>query len=411
MGNIDWESLKAKLAELDEMDLSQPDLPDEEEEDSEDELFDYESYEESDPEGNGLDAYYNYEWADSEEDKKALINATKEKLVQLGAQDVVDKYSKYLTEEDAIQNASMFYPEKRVYRSLLLDVFTPEQMIEIHKITKTFSISNNQKMEIIKDKLNEWGIKNAPLGPGTNRYGFMTDGYVVKVAFDKDGKIDNKREFIYSMELQPYVIKCYETTEDGIFAIFEYVDPFTIDDFWQEQDKMREILRNVARSYLIGDVGVSSKNYENWGHRDNGQCVMLDYAYIYSVAFKHFTCTCRPDAVLYYDKDFVNLLCPMCGKKYSFADVRRKISRKEQDEEIGNILERGIVLTAPEMELDFNPKFTLGAIDYIMHKLLKRKKKEDKKLIRRKKKKSTDDEYIMSIDDIAAAIQRGEITE
>ena len=408
MGEIDWDSLKAQLAELDGLNMREPELPDEEEDDEDDGgLFDYDSYESKD---NGLSDYYNYEGADSQEDNEAINEETKEKLVQLGGNEIVDKYGKYLTEEDAINNASIFYPEKRTYRSLLLDVFTPDQMIEIHKITKTFSISNNQKMDIIKEKLNEWGIKNAPLCPGTNRYGFMTDGYVVKVAFDKDGKIDNKREFIYSMALQPYVIKCYETTEDGLFAIFEYVESFTIDDYWQEQERMRSILKNVARSYLIGDVGISAKNYENWAHRDNGECVMLDYAYIYSVAFKHFTCTCRPDAVLYYDKDFVNLLCPVCGKKYSFADVRRKISRKEQDEEIGDILQKGIVLTEPEMEMEFNPKFTLGAVDNIMHKLMKRKKKEDKKIIRRKKK-SKDDEYIMSIDEITAAIQRGEITE
>ena len=221
MGEIDWDSLKAQLAELDGLNMREPELPDEEEDDEDDGgLFDYDSYESKD---NGLSDYYNYEGADSQEDNEAINEETKEKLVQLGGNEIVDKYGKYLTEEDAINNASIFYPEKRTYRSLLLDVFTPDQMIEIHKITKTFSISNNQKMDIIKEKLNEWGIKNAPLGPGTNRYGFMTDGYVVKVAFDKDGKIDNKREFIYSMALQPYVIKCYETTEDGLFAIFEYV--------------------------------------------------------------------------------------------------------------------------------------------------------------------------------------------
>ena len=197
MGEIDWEGLKAQLAELDNLELRDQDLPDDEEEDDDEEgLYDYDSYE-SDDNDDGLSDYYGYEGADSEEDKKALIEATKESLVQLGGQDTADKYGKYLTEEDAIKNASVLYPEKRTYRSLLLDVFTPDQMIEIHKITKTFSISNNQKMDIIKEKLNEWGIKNAPLGPGTNRYGFMTDGYVVKVAFDKDGKIDNKREYIY----------------------------------------------------------------------------------------------------------------------------------------------------------------------------------------------------------------------
>ena len=141
MGEIDWEGLKAQLAELDNLELRDQDLPDDEEEDDDEEgLYDYDSYE-SDDNDDGLSDYYGYEGADSEEDKKALIEATKESLVQLGGQDTADKYGKYLTEEDAIKNASVLYPEKRTYRSLLLDVFTPDQMIEIHKITKTFSIS------------------------------------------------------------------------------------------------------------------------------------------------------------------------------------------------------------------------------------------------------------------------------
>ena len=54
MGEIDWDSLKAQLAELDNLDMREPELPDEEEDDEDDGgLFDYDSYESKD---NGLSA-------------------------------------------------------------------------------------------------------------------------------------------------------------------------------------------------------------------------------------------------------------------------------------------------------------------------------------------------------------------
>ena len=47
--------------------------------------------------------------------------------------------------------------------------------------------------------------------------------YVAIRLYDKDGKIDNKREFIYSLPLQPYVVKTYEVSESGLFSVCEYV--------------------------------------------------------------------------------------------------------------------------------------------------------------------------------------------
>lgn len=283
-----------------------------------------------------------------------------------------------ITDEDIKKNSDRFYPSERTYRSLLLEIFTPEQALEFEKIQRTYSISNNQKIKIYREKLDEWGKDYSPIGGGTNRYAFMTDGYIVKIACDEDGKIDNKREFIYSIPLQPYVIKCYETYADGLMAIFEYVEVFTIDDFWKNTGKMKEILSQIGNQFLIGDVGIDSTNYVNWGFRDDGELVILDYAYIYSVKFKQFTCPCSPNSILYYDKDFVKLVCNTCGKVYKFRDIRKRISRKDQEEEIGNLYEKGYTLTKKEEKKKFNPNFVLGAYSTIKSKLEKEAKKSGK---------------------------------
>ena len=238
----------------------------------------------------------------------------------------------------------------------------------------------------------------------------MVDGYIVKIACDADGKIDNKREFIYSLPLQPYVIKCYETYADGLMAIFEYVEAFTIDDFWKNTGRMKEILSQIGNQFLIGDVGINSTNYVNWGFRDDGSIVILDYAYIYSVAFKQFTCPCSPSSILYYDKDFNKLVCSTCGKVYSFRDVRKRISRKDQDEEIGDLYKKGYILTKKEEKKKFKPSFVLGAYGTIKSKLEKEMRKSGKtafKSIFRKSQNNEEEIIPESMDDLNALLDSG----
>ena len=319
-----------------------------------------------------------------------------------------DELSRNITYEDIKAHASAFYPETKVYRSMLLELFTPEQCIEIEKLTRTFSIDNNQKISIIKEKLEEWGIDFKPLGGGTNRWAFMYDGYVVKIACDEDGKIDNTREYIYPMQLQPYVIKCYECHKDGLMAVFEYVEVFNNDDFWKHQNEMREILEEISENFLIGDVGVSTVNYVNWGFRDDHSLVILDFAYIYSVAFKKFECGCTPGAYLAYDKDFNNLICPYCGKKYSFRQIRKKISMRDQKREIGDLYEKGYILSSSEEVKDFEPKFVSGAYDDIKRKLLKIRRKNAKKMDKKvQQNKVFDNDVLYTEDEIIDKIMSG----
>ena len=106
--------------------------------------------------------------------------------------------------------------------------------------------------------------KFTSLGSGTNRFGILIDGYAVKFALDSDGMIDNRREFLYSQDLYPYVVKVYEAFPNGLVAVTEYVEIFNIEAFYKYENKMKEILSDIANNYLVGDVGVTGKNYVNF---------------------------------------------------------------------------------------------------------------------------------------------------
>lgn len=245
-------------------------------------------------------------------------------------------------------------------RSLILENFNEDLCLDIMKVTMLTDINNNTKNLYIKELLNDYNVPYTTLGSGTNRMAVLIDGYAVKIALDKDGMIDNKREFLYTKNLQPYVVKVYECSPNGLIAVTEYVNIFTLQEFHQYQDEMKDILNLISNQFLIGDVGVTSKNYTNWGTRVDGTICILDFAYIYNVKYNVFNCECDDMSILRYDSNFVNLVCPNCGRKYTFGELRRKISKKQQEAEIGDITKLGYVLKEPVSEVELVPEFENG---------------------------------------------------
>ena len=309
--------------------------------------------------------------------------------------DVLDDFAKKYSKE--IQNCNSFIKAH----------FSVELLLELHKITMSF-VDNNTKMLAIRRTLDSYDLEYHSLGGGTNRYAIMIDGYVVKIAYDSDGMIDNKREFIYSLKLQPYVVKTYEICPTGLLSICEYVTIFTLDDFFKYQSEMREILEEITKGYIVGDVGITSKNYVNWGLRDDGTCVILDYAYIYDVNYKTFLCTCKDEGLLYYDKDYVNFCCPECGRKFSFFQIRKKISRDDQKKEIGDVTQKGYICHNATNKLKFNRNFVLGENERLEELVIKSDKEIDKTLKERKKdQQHFDNSDGKSIDQILADIESG----
>lgn len=242
-------------------------------------------------------------------------------------------------------------------RSLIIKYFTKDIYIELMRITMIADADNNEKGTLIKELLRKNDIPFTGLGSGTNRMAVLIEGYAVKIALDKDGMIDNRREMLYSKQLQPYVVKVYESTPNGLIAVTEFVEIFTLAEYHEHQDDMREILSIISKQFLIGDVGITGKNYVNWGTRNDGTICILDFAYIYSVQYRIFSCACSDDSLLQYDKNFVNLNCPICGRKYTFGEVRRKITKAQQEKEIGDIRRVGYNITNSEEIVELNPEF------------------------------------------------------
>lgn len=269
-------------------------------------------------------------------------------------------------------------------RSIILQYFTPEILVKIQLITKTAGASNNDKGQMIKELLTENNVPFSSLGSGTNRLGLLIDGYAVKIALDEDGMIDNRREFKYTEVLQPYVVKVYEISPLGLVAVTEYVTIFTYDDFRRYADDMRSILKDISTHFLMGDVGITGKNYVNWGYRDDGTVCILDFAYIYSVQYKLFTCSCSDDAMLVYDDDFVKLICPRCGRKYTFGAIRKRFTKAQQENEIGDTDLQGYIIRKPEEVVPLIQSFE--PVNGLKQNKKKKELSETKRLIREHRK-------------------------
>lgn len=277
--------------------------------------------------------------------------------------------------------------------SRILQYFDIDTLIEINYIMKA-DITNSERgakiIALLSEHVRKKGGKLLLLGSGTNRIGLQIEDCVFKIALDIHGCIDNRREFKYTDKLQPYVIKVYECLPDGLVAACEVFNSFTKDD-WElpeVKDSVMEVLQEVSKNFFIGDIGYSSKNYANWGFRKTDKRVgILDFAYIYTTSYHIFSCVnpnCRTRAFLQYDSNYVDLVCPACGKKYTFADIRKRISRKQQEEEIGDIRKLSYIMTDVDQVFEANPNYTISL--YSSNIITDEKKSEKERLKKENRK-------------------------
>ena len=228
-------------------------------------------------------------------------------------------------------------------------------LVELNNICKDVTISdNNTKVNKIVKALDKYDVDYSELGPGTNRFAILIDGYVFKIAMDRLGVQDNWAEFSLTQELQPFVIKVYEC--NGLIIVTEYVTVISKEEFIKKKDEIRRILSTISDRYLLGDVGTVSKNFMNWGYRDNGDLTILDFAYIYRIQGEEMICGGKNKAgdecktFLNYDENFHGLICPSCGKKYSFTDIRIKIDPQYEKMEVDMIKQVAELVTKPRTE-------------------------------------------------------------
>lgn len=251
--------------------------------------------------------------------------------------------------------------EEILLHSMIKKYFSVDLLFELDRLSMTHNVDNNTKGVVINQILTAYNIPFKGLGSGTNRYAVLIEDYVFKFALDEDGKTDNKREFIYSQAAQPYVIKFYECMQNGLIGVCEYYEVFSEADFYdtKNQLEMKRILKELSKTFLIGDIGIFKKNYTNWGYNQITRKIgVLDFAYCYKLSYQVFQCTCKDKGMLYYDENYNQLICPFCGRKHSFWEVRKRIPKKQEQEEIGDIRERGYVVKDEWSKVPLNPKFT-----------------------------------------------------
>jgi hypothetical protein len=105
----------------------------------------------------------------------------------------------------------------------------------------------------------------------------------------------------------------------------------SLDDFKLRRTDIETILSNLSQDYLLGDVGIINKNYTNWGIRDNGEVVILDYAYIHRGTEKLFTCEVCGCGILRYDSTYTKLKCSNvsnCNAEFNY--IQRKAVQGDQ---------------------------------------------------------------------------------
>ncbi len=196
---------------------------------------------------------------------------------------------------------------------------------DIAALCDTMRINSSQhKMVVIQQLLKKYNVKYTVIGGATNRLATLIDGYTVKFAIDNQGYVDNLIEYSISRELQPYVTKTYET--NGYILVAESVKPLSLSEFKLRRSDIEKVLSILAQDYLLGDVGYIPKNYTNWGLRDDGSVVILDYAYIHRGTEKLFTCEVCGCGILRYDATFSYLKCSnttACNASFDYIDRKR----------------------------------------------------------------------------------------
>lgn len=270
---------------------------------------------------------------------------------------------------------------QKVLRSMILETFPFDLRVKIELLSRKRGIENKDKQEELFKLLREANIDNiTPLGSGTNRYAFKLNGFVVKVATDADGKIDNLKEMKMAKRLFPDVTKVYEVTQNGTLLVAEYIQPFqSFGEMQRYADQIQDILKKISQVYLIGDVGLDSKNYANWGLRVGSDSpVCLDFAYIYDAKSDLFICgECNTGSMLVPNSDYTMLVCPnpLCGHKYNFEDIRGRMSLDAHKQEIGDLSEEAYLLSESHVLTELTPNRS----NYLKRKVVSQEIKHEEK--------------------------------
>lgn len=227
--------------------------------------------------------------------------------------------------------------EENERKSLINLIFPKElqKMLYYHACRIDIN-DNNEKAMLIQELI---GDEFQELGTGTNRAAFLYTpnddrefkggaGLVYEFALDRRGFLDAWAEFKRSSEIPEYAIKVYET--NMLISVQEYVTLMDENEFRINERGIKEILKMLDHDYIFEDIGFTTKNYENYGYRENGDIVILDLGYIYPKKGNELALSCpRCRSEIQHNSDYTGYICsnPQCRTKYDFLEIRNRMTQ------------------------------------------------------------------------------------
>lgn len=240
------------------------------------------------------------------------------------------------------------------YRSRL-NALPLDMKCEIGEIPLQKGMRPTSRKEKVIEILNKYNIDYVEIGTGTNRFIIKYDKFAVKIALDREGIADNKQEYAICEALMPNVAYAHEISEGGHLLVASYCPAFTThNEMWSHNAKIRQILTEWSKRYLLGDVGITSYNYANWGLTPDGRPVCIDYAYIFPASLDLFKCICGNKSMT-LDGNFSEYKCTKCGHKYQDRELRAKISNDERSRLFSGV--SGVRMTGEFENHAVDPKY------------------------------------------------------
>lgn len=204
----------------------------------------------------------------------------------------------------------------------------------------------NRRLGILNE-FRKFKVPVSELGTGTNRLIVKYKGMAVKISLDDEGIDDNRQEWIMSDRLgadkrvpaSHEISGGFKVLPDGSKKILgghllvaSYAPALTsFQEMMLHQRTIRSILNDWSNEFMLGDVGITKKNYANWGIL-NGKIVCIDYAYIFPAEMQLFQCICGNSHLNIIKDTYSSYSCPKCGKKFSDSELRARISNQKRHE-------------------------------------------------------------------------------
>ena len=241
----------------------------------------------------------------------------------------------------------------RTFRSRL-NALPLDLKCEIGEIPLQKGLRPSSRKDRVKTLFKDYNIDFTEIGTGTNRFIVKYDGYALKIALDHEGVADNMQEFAMCDTLMPHVAYAHEISRGGHLMVASYCPAFsTHAEMWSHNAYIRNVLTGWSKRCLLGDVGLTSHNYANWGL--GGRPVCIDYAYLFPASLDMFKCICGNRTMTFANGDFSTYKCTKCGKLYEDRELRARISRDERMRLFNNV--KGINMTEEFESHPVDPKY------------------------------------------------------